>query len=107
MNKDDLIQLAKNNDIDVAARWSKTDIIDALNKAGIDTPEAYTQAETPKDDKTAPILLYSDYWDDEGTRHLKGTVIKVDVATAKTLIKEEKAERADPLPGEFDQRENG
>lgn len=100
MQKDDLIQFAKNNGIDVAVRWSKTDIIDALKKANIDIPEEYTQAETPKDDKTAPILLRRDYWDDEGTRHLKGAIINVDVATAKNLIKEEKAERADPLPGE-------
>lgn len=50
--------------------------------------------------RTAPILLNRDYWDEDGARHAKGEVLKVDVETAKKLIKEGKAERADPLPGE-------
>ncbi len=100
MQRDDLVQLAKNNGIEVAVRWNKSDIIDALEKAGIDIPEELIQNDVPKADKRAPILLYYDYWDDEGKRHPKGTTINLDVATAKSLISEERAERADPFPGE-------
>lgn len=100
MQKDGLIQFAKDKGLDVAVRWSKTDIIDALKKANIDIPEDGTQAKPPQDAKTAPVRLLRDYWDDDGNRHRQGAVINVDVTTAKALIGQEKAERADPLPGE-------
>lgn len=63
------------------------------------TPKVATTA-TEVVAKTAPVRLNRDYWDDDGARHAKNTVLKVGVETAKKLIKEGKAERADPLPGE-------
>ena len=50
--------------------------------------------------KTAPVLLYRDYWDEDGARRRAGAVVTVDVATARALIAADKAGRADPLPGE-------
>ncbi|MEG9884917.1 MAG: hypothetical protein V6Z86_10020 [Hyphomicrobiales bacterium] len=67
----------------------------------------------PRDEKTpvaaepakqassaVPVLLHRDYWGRDGVRHAKGSVVSVAVVTAKRLIGEGKAERADPLPGE-------
>ena len=50
--------------------------------------------------KTVPVLLYRDYWGEGDVRHSKGSIIEMDIAAAKTLIEERKAERADPLPGD-------
>ena len=108
MNKDDLILYALDKEVEVTESWTKQQIAEAIVEAGVELPEAIAKElekakeKAAKADKLAPILLHRDYWDDEGNRHLKNAVINVDVATAKTLIKEEKAERADPLPGEQD-----
>jgi hypothetical protein len=113
MNKDDLILYAINADVAVTESWTEQQIAQAIVQAGVELPEAVArelkraQEKAAKADKPAPVRLRRDYWDDEGKRHRQGTVINVDVAAAKTLIKEEKAERADPLPGEGDQRKNG
>ena len=48
----------------------------------------------------APILLYRDYWGADGVRHAEGSIVSVELAIAKRLIAEGKADRADPLPGE-------
>ncbi|WP_319499330.1 hypothetical protein [uncultured Cohaesibacter sp.] len=50
--------------------------------------------------KATPIKVLRDFWDDDGTRVRKGAEVKVTVEVAKKLIGENKAERADPLPGE-------
>lgn len=47
-----------------------------------------------------PVLLLYDYWDEWEVHHKAGSVINVSVDEAKRLIKIEKAERADPFPGE-------
>lgn len=62
--------------------------------------QSNNQSVAEKTTRTAPVLLHRDYWDDEGRRHRQGSVINIEVATARNLIKEKKAERADPLPGE-------
>lgn len=49
---------------------------------------------------STPIRLMYDTWFKEDERTRAGSVVKVDVETAKRLIREGKAERADPLPGE-------
>jgi hypothetical protein len=50
--------------------------------------------------RITPILIHYDYWDHNGDRHPAGSVVNVSVETAKALLSEGKAERADPLPGE-------
>lgn len=50
--------------------------------------------------KTVPVKLLKDTWDGEGTRIKAGTVLDVPLDTAKTLIANGKAQRADPLPGD-------
>ena len=50
--------------------------------------------------KKNPVLLYRDFWDENGKRYSKGDTVELDVDVAKKLISEGKAERADPLPGE-------
>lgn len=52
------------------------------------------------DEKTVPVLLRRDYWDEDGERHKKGSAVKLTVKEAKSLIAAKKAERNDPLPGE-------
>ncbi|WP_193378201.1 hypothetical protein [Sinorhizobium fredii] len=50
--------------------------------------------------KKTPIRLLYDTWADDDKRIPAGTVLDVPVATAKELIANGKAERADPLPGD-------
>lgn len=50
--------------------------------------------------KETPVLLKKDYWDLDGIRLRAGEVVHLTVDEAKALLKEGKAERADPLPGE-------
>lgn len=57
------------------------------------------QPPEPKKGET-PIRLKADVWFQDDVRTTAGAVVKVDVETAKRLIAADKAERADPLPGE-------
>jgi len=50
--------------------------------------------------KTTPIRLIYDTWFKEDERTVAGSIVEVDVATARDLIRNGKAERADPLPGD-------
>ena len=54
----------------------------------------------PQKPKTAKIKLLYDAWLDEDVRTPAGSVVDTDIETAKRLIAEKKAERADPFPGE-------
>jgi len=47
--------------------------------------------------KKTPIKLTHDFWGEDG-RVKAGSVIDVDVKTAKEMLAAKKAERADPLP---------
>jgi len=51
--------------------------------------------------KLVPIRLIHDVWLNEGERTLAGAVVSLCVPEAKSLIAAGKAERADPLPGEW------
>lgn len=58
---------------------------------------------TPKPRKaaaTAPVRLFYDYWLTADNRIKAGTVIDLPTAEAKRLIALDKAERADPMPGD-------
>jgi hypothetical protein len=59
-----------------------------------------TAAPAAKAEKKTPVKLLYDVWADEGTRVPRGTVLELPVSAAKALIKDGKAERADPLPGD-------
>lgn len=48
----------------------------------------------------APITLFYAFWDEDGERHEAGEVVHLPATLARALIKEGKAERADPMPGE-------
>lgn len=47
-----------------------------------------------KDKRTVDVVLKADYWDSEGERISKGTTIKLDIAAARILLEENKAERS-------------
>ena len=51
-------------------------------------------------EKTVPARLLYDWWDAQGVRHVRGTVLDLPINEAKLLIGQRKAERADPLPGD-------
>lgn len=62
--------------------------------------ESRNEQPPPSKGGNTPIRLMYDTWFKEDERTRAGAVVKVDVETAKRLIREGKAERADPLPGE-------
>jgi len=47
-----------------------------------------------------PVKLLYAYWPAEDQRMEAGQIIEVSIDTAKAMIAEGKAERADPFPGE-------
>lgn len=49
---------------------------------------------------TTPVRLLYDTWDADEKRVPAGAVVDLPLEAAKALIKDGKAERADPLPGE-------
>ncbi|MBP2237125.1 hypothetical protein J2Z31_003639 [Sinorhizobium kostiense] len=51
--------------------------------------------------KTVPLKMLYDSWTTDGERIRAGTVLNLPLHTAKQLIAKGKAERADPLPGEW------
>lgn len=50
--------------------------------------------------KKTPVRLLHDVWFTDDDRVPAGTVVSISVEDAKALIKDGKAARADPLPGE-------
>ncbi len=50
--------------------------------------------------RTIAVRLLYDTWLEEDVRTVAGTVVDVDIEDAKRMIKDKKAERADPMPGE-------
>lgn len=93
MTRNELIAFAKDKNVEIVASWNKPEIEDAIKAAGFELPEGSA-------DKTAPVLLKVDYWDETGARHKKGTVIDLTPTEARKLMEGGKADRADPLPGE-------
>ncbi|VTZ61777.1 hypothetical protein [Sinorhizobium medicae] len=69
----------------------------ATAPAAATAPEA---AEAKGKVKKTPVKLLYDVWNEKGERVARGTVLKVPVEDAKRMIKDGKAERADPLPGD-------
>ncbi|WP_455918764.1 hypothetical protein [Ensifer canadensis] len=57
------------------------------------------QSQTPA--KTTPVRLTHDVWFKDDERTPAGAVVSVSLEEAKALIAAGKAERNDPLPGEF------
>lgn len=53
---------------------------------------------------TVKVKLLRASWDEEGTRIEKGTIIDIPLDHAKKLLAGGQAERADPLPGEEDDK---
>lgn len=47
-----------------------------------------------------PVKLLYDTWDADGNRVAAGAVVELPLDAAKQLLRDGKAERADPLPGE-------
>jgi len=95
MTKDDLIALARENDVKIDTTQKKAEIAQVLIDAGY--LEAIDDDEGPK---TTPLLLIRDAWDHNGDRQPAGSVADFEIQTAKDLIKAGAAERADPLPGD-------
>lgn len=98
MTKDELIDYAQENGVEVHYTMKKQEIEDAIKSAGLELPVA--DAGEAAKAKTAPVLLKADYWDETGARHKKGTVIDLTPTEARKLMEGGKADRADPLPGE-------
>ena len=51
-------------------------------------------------EKKTPVKLLYDYWAVEDVRLKAGQIVELPLSEAKALLALEKAERADPLPGE-------
>lgn len=86
----DLKKQAEELGIEVDQRWSDETLQKKIDAKLAEKPKA----------KTAPVRLLYDVWDAEGERQPKGKVLEMPLDDAKRLIKEGKAERADPLPGD-------
>lgn len=93
MTKDELIALARENDVKIDVSQKKAEIEAVLLEAGLIEP-------AEDDVKTTPLLLLRDAWDDNGERQPANTVANFSFDTARALIKAGVAERADPFPGE-------
>lgn len=106
MTKDEIIQYAKENGVELAERMTKKDMAENIFTSGVKLPESLAEElkekapSVPEEVKKVPILLLADYWDEHELRHSKGTTVNVPVEIARALIAEDKAERADPMPGE-------
>ena len=61
-------------------------------------PPITPPAHKTKPRRATPVHLLRDYWGEDGVRQAAGTIVDVPVATARLLLAEGKAERADPLP---------
>lgn len=69
-------------------------------KASQEAPEFNTADIEAAKEQTFPIRLLFDWWDGQGNRHERNSIVNVAVNDAVKLIQERKAERADPLPGQ-------
>jgi hypothetical protein len=84
---DELTRQAESLGIRVDGRWSDARIQEEIEKAS-----------APKN--SVPVRLLYDHWFKSDERTLAGTVVNLDMETAKRILAERKGERADPLPGE-------
>ncbi len=106
MNKNELVNLAEEAGLALSPRATKVEIAAAILAGVHELDETQKQAlgqivkPVASDEKTAPILIYRDYWDSDGARHPSGATVMETPAKARELISEGKAERADPMPGE-------
>ena len=83
----DLSERAEALGIKVDGRWSDARIQEEIDKA---TPQAVT----------VPVKLLYAHWFAADERTEAGTIVNLDIETAKRIIASGKGERADPLPGE-------
>jgi hypothetical protein len=94
--------------IDVDRRWSDETLQEKINEAKSKAnPAEQPKAEPAKAEakpavlggaKKTPVRLLHDTWFEADVRTPAGKVVDVDVETAKKLIADGKAVRADPLP---------
>jgi hypothetical protein len=85
---DELTRQAEALGIRVDGRWSDARIQEEINRVA--TPQTVT----------TPVKLLYAHWFAADERTEAGTVVNLDIATAKKIIASGKGERADPLPGE-------
>lgn len=92
--------------IDVDHRWSDATLQEKINEAkskATEQPKAVMEPAKPAGAalggaKKTPVRLLHDTWFEADIRTPAGKVVDVDVETAKKLIADGKAVRADPLP---------
>ncbi len=84
---DELTKHAEALGIKVDGRWSEARLKDEIDKASAPS-------------STVPIRLLYDHWFRADERTMAGSVVNLDIGTAKRILAEHKGERADPLPGE-------
>lgn len=94
---DNLRSQAESLGVTVDGRWS-----DARLQQEIDNAlAAPADAPAPNPAQSGvPVKLLYDTWLEADVRTPAGQVVHVDIATARRIIGEGKAERADPMPGE-------
>jgi len=90
--------------IDVDHRWNDATLQEKINEAK-SKANPTEQPKTVKDPdaklasaKQTPVRLLHDTWFEADIRTPAGKVVDVDIETAKKLITDGKAVRADPLP---------
>jgi hypothetical protein len=90
---DNLKSQAESLGINIDGRWSDTRLQQEIDNA--------LAAPAPNPAPSGvPVKLLYDTWLEADVRTLAGEVVYVDIATARRIIGEGKAERADPMPGE-------
>ena len=98
-NRTSLVNEAEALGIAVDGRWSDARLQTEIDKKKFEeTPEPEAKPEPPAG--TTPVRLLYDTWDADEKRVPAGAVVNLPIEAAKTLLREHKAERADPLPGE-------
>jgi hypothetical protein len=91
MKKADLIALAEANEVELESGWSVGDIKAALELAEVEIPTK------SKGDSPLDIYLDYDFWDDDGERVIKGTVIPMPKKMALEFIQSGKGRRAEDM----------
>jgi len=88
--------------IDVDHRWNDATLQEKINeaksKASPPAPAVTPATPKPTGAKQTPVRLMHDTWFEADVRTPAGKVVDVDIETAKKLITDGKAVRADPLP---------
>jgi len=102
-NRTSLVNEAEALGIAVDGRWSDARLQTEIDKKKAEEtpePEAAPEAKPEPEAGTTPVRLLYDTWDADEKRVPAGAIVNLPIEAAKTLLREHKAERADPLPGE-------